>query len=229
MAFSVVPVADKHARGGVVTVNAYHQKHRHAYHVGGGAPDTTEQRSKKALDVAQKRDYVGNQPMKIFRSEKDSRRHRYLRLAYLIAPAILIASFAVGGSAEAATHAAAAPAAAAALRPCTFTNGTTSNLKLGHNGVVPVDGTYFTMPKDPAGTRCRDLNLSYVSATDHYEGWLLNSHTDRWAHCNAGFVKITKGHHSTSNPPVLCTDVLGGTVMAVVQQSNTRRSITVED
>lgn len=167
--------------------------------------------------------------MNVFRLGTDKHRPRHRRLAYFLAPAMLIASLAVGGSAEAATQAVTTRNAAAALKPCTFIDGKTSNLKLTHNGLVPYGGTYFAMPNNPQDTRCRDLNISYVSATDHYEGWLLNSHTHKWSHCEKGFVKITSGHHSTSNAPVLCTDVLGKTVMAVVQESKTQRRITVED
>jgi hypothetical protein len=117
--------------------------------------------------------------------------------------------------------------AAAALKPCTFTTGKSSKLLHTHDGVVP-DGTYFTMPANPQKTRCRDLNISYVSATDGYEGWLFNSHKDRWFPCHAGFVRITKGHHNPADPPVLCTVVLGTTKMAIAQESNTQHRITAE-
>jgi hypothetical protein len=165
--------------------------------------------------------------MNIFRSAKH--RPRHLLLAYLLLPAILIAGLAVGGAAQAATRAVAAPSAATALKPCTFTNGKTSLLVLTHNGVVPQDGTIFHMPNNPQDTRCRDLNISYVSATDHYVGWLYSTKTHRWSPCHAGFVRITKGHHSTSHPPVLCTVVRGRTLMAVVTESGVQRNITVED
>jgi hypothetical protein len=108
---------------------------------------------------------------------------------------------------------------------CQFTNGTTSNLAVGPNGVHPTGGTIFTKPSN---TACHDLNLSFVSATDSYEGWLLGGN-GRWTACSAQFVHINAGHQSTTNPPVLCTNVLAGTQMAVVQESSTRRSITVED
>jgi hypothetical protein len=183
-----------------------------------------------------------------FNRSKDSRRPNHFRLAYLLAPAFLIGALAIGGPAQAAGHSparggiAAARAATAAqvpsshattrspqVRPdagCDFTNGTTSNLRLSAKGPAPTEGTVFTMP---SGTTCYDLNLSYVSATDGYEGWLQDSHTGVWFHCSRGFVRITAGHHSVTNPPYLCTDVLPGTKMAVVQESSTRRSITVED
>jgi hypothetical protein len=151
-------------------------------------------------------------------------------------PAFLIATLALAGSAQAAVGAQARSsvtartnaASHARVNPetCKFTNGKTSNLKLSPLGPAPVGGTVFTFP---SGTSCKDLNLSFVSATDGYEGWLQNSHTGAWSHCKAGFVHIKAGHQSTTNPPVLCTGVLAGTKMAVVQESNTQRSITVED
>jgi hypothetical protein len=163
--------------------------------------------------------------MNIFRSAKHRPGHPLL--AYLLLPAILIAGLAVGGAAQAATHAAAAPGASATAHSgCKFQNGKTSVLALTHNGVVPQDGTIFKMPGD---TSCHDLNLSYVSATDHYAGWLFHSKQDRWLPCSKGFVRITKGHHSTSHPPVLCTGVKAGTLMAVVTESGKKRNITVED
>src|SRR5262249_29692623 len=102
---------------------------------------------------------------------------------------------------------------------------TTSNLSLSGSGVHPVQGTIFTKP---SATSCHDLNLSFVSATDSYAGWLERSN-GTWFSCAAGFVHINAGHQSTTNPPVLCTNVAAGTNMAVVQESNPRRSITVED
>lgn len=107
---------------------------------------------------------------------------------------------------------------------CVFTNGTTSNLALGASGIHPVGGTIVVKPS----SSCHDLNLSYVSATDRYAGFLERSN-GTWFECSRGFVSISAGHHSTTDPPVLCSDVLTGTHMAVVQASNTRRSITIED
>jgi hypothetical protein len=108
---------------------------------------------------------------------------------------------------------------AASAASCTVKSGTTSNLALGPNGVHPVSGTIFTK-----GSVCHDLNITKVSATDSYEGWLENSHTGTWAHCSAGFVRIPKGNAAV----VLCSNVGTGTQMAVVQESNTRRTITAE-
>lgn len=177
-----------------------------------------------------------------------SRLPRQFRLAYLLAPALLIVTLGLGGPAQAAGHtpsrastmatqattASHVPSSLATTRDpkvkpdagCDFTPGTTSNLRITANGPEPTQGSWFTMP---SGTSCYDLNLSYVSATDGYEGWLFNSHTGKWSHCALGFVHITAGHHSITDPPYLCTDVKAGTRMAVVQESNTRRSITVED
>lgn len=179
---------------------------------------------------------------------KDTRRPSHFRLVYLLAPAFVIGALALSGPAQAASHVPARASTAATqaitavqvpssrattrspkVRPdagCDFTNGTPSNLRLSAKGPAPTAGTVFTMP---SGTTCSDLNLSYVSATDGYEGWLQNSHTGVWFHCSRGFVHITAGHHSVTNPPYLCTDVLPGTKMAVVQESSTRRRITVED
>jgi hypothetical protein len=89
----------------------------------------------------------------------------------------------------------------------------------GPNGVHPVSGTIFTK-----GSGCQDLNITKVSATDSYAGWLENSHTGTWAACSRGFVKIAKGNAAV----VLCCSVKAGTLMAAVQESNTRRTITAE-
>jgi hypothetical protein len=157
---------------------------------------------------------------------KDGHWPHHRRLAYLLAPALLIGAFALGGSAQAAVQAPAAPSAKALAAACDFTSGTTSNLRTTANGPAPTGGTVFTFP---SGTTCLDLNLSFVSATDSYEGWLENVSTGVWSHCARGFVHITAGQKSTTNPPVLCTDVLPGTPMAVVQESATQRTVTVED
>ena len=71
---------------------------------------------------------------------------------------------------------------------------------------------------------CHDLNITKVSATDSYEGWLLNSHTGVWSHCSKGFVRIPAGNAAV----VLCSSVKATTQMAVVQESGTRRTITAE-
>jgi hypothetical protein len=117
---------------------------------------------------------------------------------------------------------AAANAASAEPFTCVFKNGTTSNLATGGNGVHPTGGTIFTKPSN---TTCADLNVTSVSATDHYEGWLENSSTGKWAPCSKGFVLINKG---SGQDVVLCSGVKATTQMAVVQESNTQRSITVE-
>lgn len=120
-----------------------------------------------------------------------------------------------------------APAAGAGANGhCDFQRGTTSNLKQSPQGPAPVGGTIWTKP---GNTTCHDLNLSFVSATDRYEGWLQNSHTGRWGPCSRGFVRIRAGHQSTTHPPVLCTNVLARTHMAVVAASGVHRKVTVED
>jgi hypothetical protein len=152
---------------------------------------------------------------------KDAKVSRRRKIAYLIAPTILVAGFGVAAASQAA-H-------AATLAACDFPSGKTSNLKLTANGISPTGGTIWTKP---SGTGCSDLNVHSVSATDNYEGWLQNTSTGKWSHCtegNNGFVHITAGTHSTTNPPVLCTGVIPGTPMAVVQESNTQRNITLED
>jgi hypothetical protein len=157
---------------------------------------------------------------------KDGHWPHHRRLAYFLAPALLVGAFALSGTAQAAAQAPTASSAKALAAACVFTNGTTSNLRTSANGPEPTGGTVFTFP---SGTSCADLNLSFVSATDGYEGWLQNVQTGVWTHCARGFVRITAGQKSRTNPPVLCTDVLPGTPMAVVQESATRRTITVED
>ena len=59
---------------------------------------------------------------------------------------------------------------AANAASCTVKSGSTSNLALGGNGVHPTGGTIFVK-----GSVCKDLNITKVSATDSYEGWLLNA------------------------------------------------------
>jgi hypothetical protein len=113
-------------------------------------------------------------------------------------------------------------AAHATARSCTVKSGKTSNLALGSNGPHPTGGTIFV--KSSSST-CHDLNIDRVSATDSYEGWLFNSHTSKWSHCQKKFVHITKGKHPDI---VLCSGVLANTKMAVVQKSNTRRTITAK-
>jgi hypothetical protein len=106
---------------------------------------------------------------------------------------------------------------------CTFTSGKSSNLSLsGGNGLHPTGGKIFTKP---SGSACSDLNVTTVSATDHYEGVLFSTRSDKWSICSRGFIKITKGNTA---PVVLCSGVKATTQMAVVQQSNTQRTITAE-
>jgi hypothetical protein len=169
--------------------------------------------------------------MNIFRSAKHRPRHPLL--AYLLLAAILIAGLAVGGAAQAATRTAAAPSApTVAKKPCTFTNGKTSILMVTHHGIVPEGGTIFKMPAHPKDTDCRDLNISYVSATDHYTGWVFvqTKKGDFWQPCSSKIrdVRIRKGHQNIHKPPVLCHLVGGGTLMAVVTESGTQRKITAE-
>lgn len=116
-----------------------------------------------------------------------------------------------------------AGSAQATARACTVKSGIkTSNLALGGNGPHPTGGTTFTKS---SSSSCNDLNIDFVSATDSYEGWLLNSHTGVWSHCAKNFVHITKGNHPDI---VLCTGVLANTEMAVVQESNTQRTVTAK-
>jgi hypothetical protein len=112
-----------------------------------------------------------------------------------------------------------APAAGhASVLACTTSSGLTSNLALGPNGPHPVGGKIWI--KQPPG--CLDLNLLRAPAGDHYEGWLENTSTGEWSHCSAGFLPAP--------PPnrVLCSSVKTGTPMAVVQESGTQRTVTVE-
>jgi hypothetical protein len=108
---------------------------------------------------------------------------------------------------------------AQAATRCTVTpNARTSNLKLGHNGVVPYGGTVYTKTT----AYCNDLNLNSVSDSgDAYEGWLLHSN-GQWLPCTRGFVA------GTNLPQVLCSDVAVGTQMQIVQESNTQRTVTAE-
>ena len=106
----------------------------------------------------------------------------------------------------------------ASAAACTVSSGRTSNLAVGGNGVHPTGGTIFT--KRPPG--CLDFNLIGVSASDHYEGWLENTSTGRWFACSAGFLL------APPVPKVLCSSVATGTPMAVVQESGTQRTVTME-
>lgn len=145
-------------------------------------------------------------------TSKDAKVSRRRTIAYLIAPTILAAGFGV---------AAAAPAAHATA--CEHHSGKTSNLTLIGTGLSPTGGTIWTKP---SGSGCSDLKVVSVGASDSYEGWLFDTSTSTWSACSEGFVKI--GASSTSNP-VLCSGVKAGTRMAVVQESSTQRSITIQD
>ena len=129
---------------------------------------------------------------------------------------------AVGGAALALTcgtltvATAAAPSAFAAT--CSG-SGTSSNLSdSGGNGVHPVSGTQWTIP---SGCGTVNITLTKSNANDSFEGWLVDTSTDRWGHCNAGFVKYS------GKTITLCTSVKATTLFAVVQQSKTRRNISV--
>lgn len=126
----------------------------------------------------------------------------------------------IGGS-VALTAPVAANAATGLPRACTVKAAKTSNLAVGTHGVHPTGGTTFTKGGGP----CLDLNVTKVSATDGYEGWLFNKHTATWSRCSKGFVTIRKGNTSDK---VLCSGVRSGTLMAVVQKSKTQRHITVK-
>jgi hypothetical protein len=117
------------------------------------------------------------------------------------------------------TLAASSATNAADAASCTVKSGSTSNLALGPIGAHPTGGTIFVK-----GSVCHDLNVIKVSATDTYEGWLLNSHTGVWSHCSKGFVRIPKGNAAV----VLCSNVAATTQTAVVQGSSTKRTITAE-
>jgi hypothetical protein len=98
-------------------------------------------------------------------------------------------------------------------------SGTSSNLSnQGGNGVHPVTGTQWTIP---SGCGTVNITVTKSSANDSFEGWLFSTSTDTWAHCSAGFVKFT------GSKITLCTSVKATTLFAVVQESNTRRSISV--
>jgi len=101
---------------------------------------------------------------------------------------------------------------------CTVKTGTTANLRQTASGIQPVGGARFTK-----GSICLDLNITHVSATDSYEGWLRRAN-GTWFACSKGFVHINAGDAAV----VLCSSVAAGTVMAVVQASNTQRTITAE-
>jgi hypothetical protein len=129
---------------------------------------------------------------------------------------------AVGGAALALTcgtltvATAVAPSAFAAT--CSG-SGTSSNLSnSGGNGVHPVTGTQWTIP---SGCGTVNITLTKSNADDSFAGWLFDSHTDRWSSCSAGFVKYS------GKTITLCTGVLSTTKFAVVQESNTRRDISV--
>jgi hypothetical protein len=76
---------------------------------------------------------------------------------------------------------------------------------------------------------CHDLNLSFVGTNDEYEGLLLNGATGLWQPCQRGFIPINAGQQNTSDPPVLCTDVLPSTKMIVTELGPYEQPITVED
>jgi hypothetical protein len=101
------------------------------------------------------------------------------------------------------------------------TAGKSNNLKLGTNGPVPVGGTIFT-----ATCTGNDFDITAVSATDSYEGWLYNTSTDRWSPCAHGWVGIDGPVSGTVY--VMCQDVRAGTEEAIVQSSSHIRNITVD-
>ncbi len=143
-------------------------------------------------------------------TSKTARRSRRRRLAYLIAPTILVAGFGVAVTSPAA-HAAA----------CTKHSGKTSTIRETANGPEPSNGTVWVM-----SDTCSDLEVFSVGHADSYEGWLFSTSTRRWSACAKGLVPIGA---SIANPVPLCTGVLAGTQMVVSTGSGTQRSLTIED
>jgi hypothetical protein len=133
----------------------------------------------------------------------NARQPYHRRLAYLLGPAMLAASIAIGGPAQAAVGGTARPAV-----PCVYQWGKTSVHPPGKN---PSGGTTFVKPRS---TGCRDLNLLRVSQTDNYIGYLLVG-PGKWRACRRGWVPLSQGYH---NFAVLCSGVVSGTSMMVVAQ-----------
>jgi hypothetical protein len=124
------------------------------------------------------------------------------RLAYLLGPAVLLASLAIGGAAQAVTAQPAVQAPVAAR--CSFQPARTS-VKPPHRD--PSGGTILIKPSSRG---CRDLNIYSARASDSYMGWLQVRgrwrSCGKWVHLSRGSMKLTP----------LCSGIPAGTRMQVV-------------
>jgi hypothetical protein len=163
------------------------------------------------------------------------------RLAYLLGPVMLVATIAIGGSAQAAvgTVQAArgtAPAARGSVRPtvgvppkpvparphCVSRTGMTSVL----SGPVPVGGSVFRKPTPQ--DRCGGLNLSWVGATGYYRGYVRVRRSPTqwtWKPCKLGWVPAHKGRQRRLVH--LCRGVAPGAWTQVVAKGASLVPVTV--
>jgi hypothetical protein len=126
------------------------------------------------------------------------------RLGYLLGPAILLASLAIGGTAQAAAGAAHPSVQAPTATRCSLQPAKTS--------VKPPrrDPSGGTILLKPSSRGCHDLNLYSVGTTDSYIGWLQVG--GRWRSCGT-WVHLTRGGMGLTT---LCAGVPAGTPMQVV-------------
>lgn len=136
--------------------------------------------------------------------DTSSARRACRRLGYLLGPAVLLASLAIGGAAQAAVGTAhpAVPAPAA----------TRCSLQPAETSVKPPrrDPSGGTILVKPSSRGCHDLNLYTVGTTDNYIGWLQVG--GKWQSCGK-WVHLTRGSMGLAT---LCTGVPAGTPMQVV-------------
>jgi hypothetical protein len=133
-----------------------------------------------------------------------SARRACRRLAYLLGPAMLLGSLAIGGAAQAAVGTARPAVQAPGATPCSFQPAKTSVKPPWHD---PSGGTIFSKQ---FSRDCRDLNLYTVGVTDNYMGWMQVK--GKWMSCGK-WVHLTRG---TLRLTPLCTAVPAGTRMQVV-------------
>jgi hypothetical protein len=129
-------------------------------------------------------------------------------LAYILGPAVLLASIAAGGAARAAAGTARPALPAPGATRCSLQPARTSVKPARHD---PSGGTILVKP---SSSGCRDLNLYSVGATDNYIGWVQVG--GKWKSCGK-WVHLTARHLKLAP---LCTGIPAGTLMQVVAQDH---------
>jgi hypothetical protein len=117
---------------------------------------------------------------------------------------VLLASLAIGGTAQAAVGAAHPAVPAPAATRCSLQPASTSVKPPRRD---PSGGTILVKPSSRG---CHDLNLYTVGTTDNYIGWLQVG--GKWQSCGK-WVHLTRGSMGLTT---LCTSVPAGTPMQVV-------------